>query len=45
VSKEVAPQVSAQVVGLPALIALKLEADRPQDRADIDKLRKLHPGI
>ena len=45
VSKEVAPQVNAQVVGLPALIALKLEADRPQDRADVDKLRKLHPGI
>jgi hypothetical protein len=45
VSREVAPQISAQVVALPALIALKLEADRPQDRADIDKLRKLHPEI
>ena len=45
VSKEVAPRVNAQVVALPALIALKLEADRPQDRADIDKLRKLYPGI
>src|ERR1700722_13217127 len=41
--KEVAPQVSAQVVSVPALITLKMVADRPQDRVDIEKLRKLYP--
>jgi hypothetical protein len=44
VLKEVAPKVSAQVVSVPALIILKQDADRPQDRTDIDKLRKLYPG-
>ncbi len=42
-SKEVAPHVRADVVSVPALIALKIEANRDRDRDDIDKLRKLHP--
>jgi hypothetical protein len=43
--KEVAPNVMANVVSVPALIALKIEANRDRDREDIDKLRKLHPSL
>ena len=42
-SKEVAPNVRARVVSIPALISLKRIADREQDRTDIEKLRKLYP--
>jgi hypothetical protein len=42
-SKEVAPNIRARVVSVPALIALKKVADRDQDRTDIDKLEKLYP--
>jgi hypothetical protein len=42
--KEVASNITAFVVSLPALIALKIEANRLKDRDDIEKLRKLHPG-
>jgi Nucleotidyl transferase AbiEii toxin, Type IV TA system len=41
--REVASNITAFVVSLPALIALKIEADRNKDRDDIEKLRKLHP--
>jgi hypothetical protein len=40
--KDVAPHIRARVVSLPALIALKQEADRHRDRDDIEKLQKLH---
>jgi len=40
--KEVAPHVRAYVVSVPALIGLKMEANRDLDRVDIEKLRKLH---
>jgi hypothetical protein len=43
-SKEVAPNVMAHVVSVPALIALKIAANRDRDRIDIDKLRKLYPS-
>jgi hypothetical protein len=43
-AREVAAKVTAFVVSLPALIALKIEADRHKDHDDIDKLRKLHPS-
>jgi len=43
--KEVASEVGAYIVSVPALIKLKLEADRERDRTDIEKLRQLHPGI
>jgi len=42
-SKEVAPNVRARVVSIPALISLKRIANREQDRIDIEKLRKLYP--
>jgi hypothetical protein len=42
-AKEVAPNVRARVVSIPALISLKKEADRSQDRTDIEKLQKLYP--
>jgi hypothetical protein len=42
--REIASNVTAFVVSVPALIALKLKADRHKDRDDVDKLRKLHPG-
>jgi hypothetical protein len=42
--KDVAPNVKARVVSVPALIALKSEANRPRDLDDIDKLRKLYPS-
>jgi len=42
--KDVAPNVSARVVSVSALISLKKDADREQDRTDIEKLRKLYPG-
>jgi hypothetical protein len=41
--KEITPKVCAPMVSVSALIRLKLLADRPQDRIDIDKLRKLYP--
>jgi hypothetical protein len=43
-SKEIAPNVRARVVSVPALIAMKVEANRSQDITDIDKLRKLYPS-
>ena len=43
VSKEITPRVKAPMVSVGALIRLKLEADRAQDRIDVEKLRKLHP--
>lgn len=42
--KEVAPNIQANVVSVSALISLKLEAMRPRDVDDIDKLRKLYPS-
>lgn len=42
--KDVAPNVRAHVISVPALITLKMNADREQDRTDIEKLRKLYPG-
>lgn len=42
-AKEVAPNVRARVVSIRALIALKKEANREQDRTDIEKLQKLYP--
>ena len=42
--KDVAPNVRARVVSIPALITLKMTADRKQDHTDIEKLRKLYPG-
>jgi hypothetical protein len=41
--KDIAPNIRARVVSVPALIALKEEANRDQDRIDINKLRKLYP--
>ena len=41
--KDVAPGIQARVVAVPALITLKVEANRPRDLDDIDKLRKLYP--
>ena len=41
--REVASNITAFVVSLPGLIALKVEADRNKDRDDVEKLRKLHP--
>jgi hypothetical protein len=41
--KQITPKVTAPMVSVSALIRLKQVADRPQDRIDIDKLRKLHP--
>jgi hypothetical protein len=41
--REVASDVTAFVVSIPALIALKIEAGRHKDRDDIEKLQKLHP--
>jgi len=41
--KQITPKVTAPMVSVSALIRLKQVADRPQDRVDIDKLRKLHP--
>ncbi|MCE0497385.1 MAG: nucleotidyltransferase [Methylacidiphilales bacterium] len=41
--KDIAPNVHARVVSVPTLIALKTEANRDQDRIDINKLQKLHP--
>ncbi|MCE0521533.1 MAG: hypothetical protein LV480_01310 [Methylacidiphilales bacterium] len=43
-TKEVAPNIWARVVSISTLIALKKVADRDQDRIDINKLEKLHPG-
>jgi hypothetical protein len=40
--KEIAPNVRASVVSVPALIELKKEANRDLDRVDIEKLWKLH---
>jgi hypothetical protein len=42
-AKELAPNVLAYVVSVPTLIALKKEANRDQDRIDINKLQKLYP--
>jgi len=42
-AKEVAPHVRARVVSLGTLIALKKEANREQDRTDIEKLQRLYP--
>ena len=42
--KDVAPNITARVVSVPALIELKIEANRERDRDDIDKLRKLYPS-
>jgi len=42
--KDVAPDVRARVVSVPTLIALKIEANRPRDLDDIDKLGKLYPS-
>lgn len=42
--RELASNVNAFVVAVPALIALKLTADRHKDRDDIEQLRKLHPS-
>jgi predicted nucleotidyltransferase len=38
--REFAPGIAARVVSLETLIALKTEANRPQDRLDIEKLRR-----
>jgi hypothetical protein len=43
-TKEVAPQIWARVVSIPALIELKKVANRDQDRIDIGKLERLHYG-
>ncbi len=42
--KEIAPDIRARVVAVPALISLKTEANRPRDLDDIDKLEKLYPS-
>jgi hypothetical protein len=39
--KNVTPNIQARVAAIPALIALKIEANRPIDIDDISKLRKL----
>jgi hypothetical protein len=38
--REFAPGIAARVVALETLIALKTQADRTQDRLDIEKLRR-----
>jgi len=41
-TRETAPGVSVRIVSLPAFLAMKREAGRPQDLADIDELNLLH---
>jgi hypothetical protein len=40
--RDISPQLRIPVVSVSTLIAMKLEADRSQDRTDIEKLRLLH---
>jgi hypothetical protein len=44
VRREVAPGVAATFVCLKDLIAMKVRADRPQDRQDVERLRGLETG-
>lgn len=42
IRREVAPGLTVQIVSLDALFAMKREAGRPKDLADIDELSLLH---
>jgi len=39
------PPVTLRVAPLPHLVALKLIADRPRDRRDVEAICELHPGL
>ena len=41
---ELAPGVPVRIVRLQTLLAMKRQADRPQDRADVAELSALHGG-
>jgi hypothetical protein len=40
--REISLDLKVPIVSVPTLIAMKVEAGRPQDQVDVDKLRRLH---